>query len=90
MFIIPILIIRNSEFIVNNKRLIAVTSLIYNNIIEMNLQKVETINVEQGFVAGIMNYCTTRLFGSYGTIEFFKNIKNPMDFSENFHMASAN
>lgn len=86
---IPGLIMYNfSEFGITNKRLIIKTGLISRKTIEMNLSKIESVNVDQGILGRILGYGTIRVMGTGGTKESFIQIANPIEFRKRFQEVS--
>jgi len=50
----------------------------------MNLQKIESVNVEQGIMARILGYGTVTIIGTGGTKESFTDISKPLVFRKKF------
>ncbi|MBV6506167.1 MAG: hypothetical protein ILNGONEN_01739 [Syntrophorhabdaceae bacterium] len=73
-----------SEFVITNKRIIVKTGLIRRKSLEMNLQKIESVNVEQGIMARILGYGTVTIIGTGGTKESFTDISKPLVFRKKF------
>jgi uncharacterized membrane protein YdbT with pleckstrin-like domain len=46
----------------------------------MNLNKIESVNVDQGILGRILGYGTIRIVGSGGTRESFPKISKPLQF----------
>ena len=69
-----------SEFAVTNRRVIVKTGLLARRTIELNMSKVESIQVEQGIFARLLNYGTITVIGTGGTKEPFTLIDDPMAF----------
>jgi uncharacterized membrane protein YdbT with pleckstrin-like domain len=82
---IPKLIeIFTSEFAITNKRIIIKVGFISRRTLEMNLQKIESINVNQSVLGRILGYGTIVVIGSGGTKERFANISNPLEFRNQY------
>jgi uncharacterized membrane protein YdbT with pleckstrin-like domain len=52
--------------------------------LEINLNKVETVNVDQSVLGRILGYGTIRIVGTGGTNEVFENIAHPIEFRKKF------
>jgi len=50
----------------------------------MNLQKIESVNVEQSIMGRILGYGTVTIVGTGGTRESFTDIKRPLMFRRKF------
>ena len=88
LFIKPIIDIWTSEFAITNKRVIIKTGLISRKTIEMNLQKIESVNVNQSILGRILGYGDIQIVGTGGTRESFKRIKKPITFRKKFQELS--
>ncbi len=84
LFIAPLVKLLTSEFVITNKRVIIKTGLISRKTVEMNLAKIESINVNQGIFGRILGYGTIVIVGSGATREPFKAIVNPMEFRKQY------
>ena len=73
-----------SEFAVTDRRIIAKTGLLSRRTIEMFLDKVETLNIDQGVVGRMLNYGTVTIHGSGSTAETFRNVSNPLMLRKEF------
>jgi len=73
-----------SEFAITNRRLIIKTGLISRHTLEMNLSKVESINVDQSILGRMLDYGSIAIIGTGGTREPFDNIAHPMEFRRQF------
>ncbi len=82
--IIPMIQRRTSEFVITNKRIVVKTGLIARDTVEMNLSRIETVNVDQSFFGRIFNYGTITIVGTGGTKEEFHNIQDPITFRKRF------
>lgn len=74
---------RNSDFVVTNRRVIIKVGLLSVRTVEMNISKIETVAVSQGWLARLDNgdkYGDLTIVGSGGTREKFSRIKNPIAF----------
>lgn len=75
---------KNSEFGITNKRLIIKTGIISRNTLELNLSKIESVNVKQSLLGRIMGYGSLGVIGTGGTKEIFVKINNPILFRRKF------
>jgi uncharacterized membrane protein YdbT with pleckstrin-like domain len=73
-----------SEFVITNRRIIIKTGFIARETFEMNLSKIESVNVDQSFMGRILNYGSITIIGSGGTRESFHRISRPMAFRKAF------
>ena len=70
----------SSEFAVTTRRVIVKTGFISRRTIELNMSKVESIQVDQGLVARLLNYGTITVIGTGGTKEPFSMLEDPLAF----------
>lgn len=70
----------SSEFAVTNKRVIIKVGFIQRRTLETLLSKVEGIEVNQGFLARMLDFGTIVVTGTGGTREQFANISAPLEF----------
>jgi uncharacterized membrane protein YdbT with pleckstrin-like domain len=73
-----------SEFVITNRRIIIKTGFIARNTFEMNLSKIESVNVDQSVMGRILNYGSITIIGSGGTKETFHKISRPLEFRKAF------
>lgn len=90
LFIIPLIQQYTTEFVVTNKRVVIKKGLIAIWTLEMNLQKIETVNVEQSILGRLLGYGSLTLIGTGGTRERFECIKDPLIFRKAFMEADIN
>lgn len=88
LFIAPMLDRYSDEFAITNKRIIVKTGLISRKTLEMNLNKIESVNVDQSILGRMLGYGTIRIIGTGGTREEFPNISNPLAFRKKFQEVS--
>lgn len=88
LFIAPMLDRYSDEFAITNKRIIVKTGLISRKTLEMNLSKIESVNVDQSILGRMLGYGTIRIIGTGGTREEFPNISNPIQFRKKFQELS--
>ncbi len=89
LFISPLIAMNSNEFAITNKRIIIKTGLLSRKTLEMNLSKIESVNIEQGIFARMLGYGTLRVIGTGGTKEAFPAIKDPISFRNKFQELSA-
>jgi uncharacterized membrane protein YdbT with pleckstrin-like domain len=70
----------SSEFAVTNRRVIIKTGWLSRRTIELNMSKVESVQVDQDIFARLLNYGTITVIGTGGTKEPFALIDDPMGF----------
>ncbi len=80
LFIGPWLRRMTSEFAVTNKRVVIKTGIISRETLELNLSKIESVGVEQGFFGRIFGRGAIIVKGTGGTSEVFKSLGNPLGF----------
>lgn len=84
LFISPLIAMNTSEFCVTNRRIVMKTGLIARRTMEMNLSKIESVNVDQNLLGRILGYGKVSVHGTGGSIETFSYIKNPLEFRKQF------
>lgn len=88
LFIAPMLDRYSDEFAITNKRIIVKTGLISRKTLEMNLNKIESVNVDQSILGRMLGYGSITIIGTGGTREEFPNITNPIEFRKKFQELS--
>ena len=88
LFIAPLIMRMTSEFAITNKRVIIKVGLIRRTTLEMNLQKIETVNVNQSIMGRIFGFGTISIVGTGGTRETFPQISRPLEFRKKFQELS--
>jgi uncharacterized membrane protein YdbT with pleckstrin-like domain len=73
-----------SEFVITNRRIVIKEGFIARRTFEMNLSKIETVNVDQTVMGRILNFGSITIIGTGGTTETFHNIARPMIFRQRF------
>jgi uncharacterized membrane protein YdbT with pleckstrin-like domain len=84
LFIAPLIEFSTSEFAITNKRVIIKVGLITRRTLEMNLNKIESVNVNQGLLGRLLGYGTIVIVGTGGTKEPFADISDPLTFRKKF------
>jgi len=73
-----------SEFVITNRRIVIKEGFIARRTFEMNLSKIETVNVDQTVMGRLLNFGSITIIGTGGTKETFHNIAKPMAFRKAF------
>jgi len=89
LWVLPLIEQWTSEFAITNKRIIIKTGLISRQTLEMNLSKIEAVNVDQSIFGRILGYGSITIIGIGGTRENFYHISNPLIFRKTFQQADA-
>jgi uncharacterized membrane protein YdbT with pleckstrin-like domain len=84
LFIAPLIEFSTSEFAITNKRVIIKVGLISRRTLEMSLNKIESVNVNQGILGRMLGYGTIVVIGTGGTKEKFASICDPITFRKKF------
>lgn len=74
------ILIKTSEFIITNKRIIMKKGIISTKTLELLHSKIESISISQGIGGKIFGYGDFAVVGSGGTINYFKTIEKPFNF----------
>lgn len=88
LFILPTIKFFTSEFAFTNNRVIIKTGLISMKTVEKNLQKIESVNVNQSILGRLFGYGDLVIVGTGGTREVFTQIKKPIKFRKRFQELS--
>ncbi|HWR34398.1 MAG TPA: PH domain-containing protein [Clostridia bacterium] len=70
----------STEMAVTNKRVMIKVGMISRRTTEITLQKIESVGVDQGLLARLMNYGSIVVRGTGGTPEPFSKISHPLEF----------
>jgi len=81
--------IRSTEVAITNRRIIAKFGFISRHTVEINLDKVESLRVEQGFWGRILNFGTIFISGAGSAVAPIPNIADPLIFRRKFTEAST-
>jgi uncharacterized membrane protein YdbT with pleckstrin-like domain len=84
LFILPIIDKWTSEYAITNKRVIIKVGLIRRRTVEMNISKIESINVDQSILGRILGYGDIAIVGTGGTKEVFDTVSSPIQFRKKF------
>ena len=80
LFLYPIFAIMSAEYAVTTKRIIWKMGIISRSTGEMNLKKIENVQVDQSILGRILGYGSVTVVGTGGTNESFGPIKQPLEF----------
>lgn len=83
-FILPALDRWSDEFVITNKRVICKTGIVSRKTFEMNLNKIESVNVDQSIMGRMLGYGTITVIGTGGTRESFPDIAQAVEFRKKF------
>lgn len=84
LFIIPFLHQYFHEFAVTNRRIILKKGILFVDTFEINLGRVESVQINKSVLGSILNYGDITIIGTGGTVEIFKGIRNPSAFRAHF------
>jgi uncharacterized membrane protein YdbT with pleckstrin-like domain len=84
LFIAPMIDRYTDQFAITNKRVVIKTGLISRKTIELNLSKIESVNVDQTIMGRIFGFGNITIIGIGGTREAFVNIRKPLEFRKKF------
>lgn len=87
--IAPLIAFSTSEFAITNKRVIIKEGFISRRTLEMNLNKIESVNVNQGILGRMLGYGTIVIVGTGGTKEAFAAISDPLTFRKKIQELQA-
>src|SRR5919201_1250730 len=78
--IVRLVLYRTTEFAVTNKRVIAKSGFLRRHSLEVNLDKIESVTVNQSFTGRLLGFGTLRVRGTGSTDEFLWGIARVMEF----------
>ena len=84
LFIAPMIDRYTDEFTITNKRVVIKTGLISRKTVELNLTKIESVNVDQTIMGRIFGFGSISIIGIGRTREVFVNIRKPLEFRKKF------
>ena len=70
----------STELAVTDRRVVYKRGILGRHTIEMNLSKVESVDVDQSIMGRILGYGTIEVRGTGGSLEPFPNISDPLGF----------
>jgi uncharacterized membrane protein YdbT with pleckstrin-like domain len=88
LFISPLIERLSSEFAITNRRVIIKLGLVSRRTFEMNLSKIESVNVAQSLLGRMLGYGTITIIGTGGTRETFGDIAAPVEFRRQFQQTT--
>ncbi len=77
-----------SEFAVTNRRVMIKVGLVQRRTLELNLAKVESIEIDQSFWGRLLGFGSIEVIGTGGTRERFDHIGSPLEFRKAVHEAA--
>jgi len=80
--------VRSTEIAITNRRVIAKFGFVKRHTVEINLDKVEALRVEQGFLGRILNYGTILISGAGTSVAPMPDIADPLVFRRKFMEAT--
>jgi uncharacterized membrane protein YdbT with pleckstrin-like domain len=80
--------VRSTEIAITNRRVIAKFGFIKRDTVEINLEKVEALKVEQGFLGRMLNYGTVFISGAGTSVAPIRDIADPLVFRRKFMEAT--
>lgn len=89
LFIAPALQRWSDEFVITNKRVVIKTGLFSRKTFEMNLSKIESVNVDQSVWGRLLSFGSITIIGTGGTRESFDTIQKPLEFRKRFQELCA-
>ena len=89
LFIVPAILRWTDEFVITNKRIICKTGIFSRRTLEMNLNKIESVNIDQSIFGRMLGYGTITIIGTGGTKESFPDIADAVEFRKRFQEVSS-
>ena len=80
--------VRSTEVAITNRRVIVKYGFIKRETVEINLEKVEALKVEQGFMGRMLNYGTIVISGAGTSVAPIRDIADPLVFRRSFMEAT--
>jgi uncharacterized membrane protein YdbT with pleckstrin-like domain len=80
--IVRVVLYTTTEFAVTNKRVIAKVGFLHRRSLEVNLDKIESVTVNQSLTGRLLGFGTLRVRGTGSTDEFLGGIARVMAFRE--------
>lgn len=77
-----------SEFAVTNRRVLIKVGLVRRRTLELNLSKIESVEVEQTVAGRLLGYGQIEVIGTGGTREAFDRVSSPLAFRKAVHEAA--
>lgn len=80
--------VRSTEIAITNRRVIAKFGFIRRSTVEINLERVEALRVEQGFLGRMLNFGTIFISGAGTSVAPMPDIADPLVFRRKFMEAT--
>ena len=80
--------VRSTEVAITNRRVIVKYGFVKRDTVEINLEKVEALKVEQGFMGRMLNYGTIVISGAGTSVAPIRDIADPLVFRRSFMEAT--
>ena len=81
--------VHSTELAITNRRVIAKFGFVQRHTVEINLEKVEALRVDQGFLGRMLGFGTIHITGSGGSVEPIPQIAEPLEFRRKFMEATS-
>ena len=80
--------VRSTEIAITNRRVIVKYGFVKRDTVEINLEKVEALRVEQGFMGRMLNFGTVFISGAGTSVAPIKDVTDPLVFRRKFMEAT--
>jgi uncharacterized membrane protein YdbT with pleckstrin-like domain len=70
---------RTTELVLTDRRIIAKRGIVSRDTVEMNLTKVESLHVSQGFLGRILDYGDVAVVGTGSSLEPMLGVSHPLE-----------
>jgi uncharacterized membrane protein YdbT with pleckstrin-like domain len=80
--------VHSTEIAITNRRVIFKTGIVKRHTVEINLEKVESLRVEQGLWGRLLNFGSIYMSGTGSSVAPFHDIADPLLFRRKFMEAS--
>lgn len=80
--------VRSTEVAITNRRVIFKTGLVTRRTVEINIEKVESLRVEQGLLGRLLNFGSIYMSGTGASVAPFHDIADPLVFRRKFMEAT--
>src|ERR1035437_3931675 len=81
------IVCRTTELAIINKRIISKSGIIQRTVMELRLDKIESIKVDQGVMGRILNFGSITISGTGGDKTPIERIADPLQFQKHFMSA---
>ncbi|MBI5710246.1 MAG: PH domain-containing protein [Candidatus Eisenbacteria bacterium] len=90
--VVPLLVVRflitTHEFAVTDRRVVAKMGWLRSRTLDLNVTKVESMEIDQGVLGRMFGYGDVRVVGTGGTAESFRGVKDPIGFRKAVNAAA--